>query len=93
MQGITSSWLIFDHVSQRQKTRCPSTTARCRGYWWTCQKRNRLLVDQGRTKDVETSWGYTTYLTYLTSGNLTFCYGKIHPFLMGKSTISMGHFQ
>ena len=28
----------------------------------------------------------------LPSGELTFCHGKIHPFFMGKSTISMAMF-
>ena len=28
----------------------------------------------------------------LPSGNLTVCYGKIHPFFMGKLTISMAIF-
>jgi len=53
---------------------------RCDGDFW------RFWGSQGN------QWLQPMVNHWLSNGKLTVCYGK-SPFLIGKSTISMGHFQ
>ena len=64
---------------------------------WKLQKIDDILIileqipsniDQITTKVTSKNHGFSK----LPSGNLTFCNGKIHPFLVGKLTISMAIF-